>query len=466
VKFLRRRKVKEKVNPFTIFKSFFAFGKQKTENGKQKTEKQALTHRQENKSLGLSIPQTHQRYSEIKEFPTSPVSKRGYNLYGDEIVFPSGIYDNSFRIKLYRFLKDNIPVLNSAIWTWTRICSSPSYFQLKASHDEKVLELGNKIVKDLDQRIFQHNLQKFGGIELLLSQFFGSLFTDGAVCGEITLTPTKDKIDKFYFIDPATVRFKLKDESIWELYQEVEGRLIKLNPHSTFYYGLDVDSSDPRGKSILSSIPFVARIEQRLLEDMNKTMHNAGYYRIHVKIKPPERLSSESDDAYIQRANRYFEDTIEMMKKISLEDNPVTWNDVEINYIGSSGQYASATSWYINHKSLIEDICAGVHLDPFMLGYSYGPSYNWAQIKYELILRNVISIQSLAKRFLEWIRNLELALHGIPLECICYFDNRKTFGLLEKYQAEKVLLENVVKKMEAGFISKEEGKREMEQAVQ
>jgi len=195
-------------------------------------------------------------------------------------------------------------------------------------------------------------------------------------------------------------------------------------------------------------------------------MQNAGSHRIHIKIKPPERLSSELDDAYIQRANRYFEDTIEMMKKISPEDNPVTWNDVEINYIGPSGQYASATSWYINHKSLIEDIYAGVHLDPFMLGYSYGPSYNWAQIKYELILRNVISIQSLAKRFLEWIRNLELTLHGVPLECIYYFDNRKTFGLLEKYQAERVLLENVVKKMEAGFISKEEGKREMEQAVQ
>jgi len=451
------------MNSLSIFKNLFSYGKK---NRKLNQKKETFAQKLKGKDLALSVPQIDQRRTEIKEFPTSPVSKKGYNLYAAELVFPSGIYDGSFRIKLYRFLKDNIPVLNSAIWTWTRICSSPNYFQLKGSDDQKILDWGNKIIRDLDRRIFQHSFQKFGGIELLLSQFFGSLFTDGAVCGEVTLTPTKDKIDKFYFIDPTTVRFKLKDETIWELYQEVEGRFIKLNPHSTFYYGLDVDSSDPRGKSILSSIPFVARIEQRLLEDMNKTMHNAGYHRIHIKIKPPERLSSESDDAYIQRANRYFEDTIEMMKKISLEDNPITWNDVEINYIGPSGQYASATSWYINHKSLIEDICAGVHLDPFMLGYSYGPSYNWAQIKYELILRNVVSIQSSAKRFLEWIRNLELALQGIPLECVCYFDNRKTFGLLEKYQAEKIFLENVVKKMEAGFISKEEGKREMEQTGQ
>jgi hypothetical protein len=37
---------------------------------------------------------------------------------------------------------------------------------------------------------------------------------------------------------------------------------------------------------------------------------------------------------------------------------------------------------------------------------------------------------------------------------------------LEKYQAEKVLLENVVKKMEAGFASKEEAKREVQQSFQ
>lgn len=406
-----------------------------------------------------------------KDFPISPVSKRTSYLDQGELLLPqSSLYDNSFRIRLYRFLRDNIPVLNSAVWTWTRICASPSHFELKSSvenpahggDDPKVLDNAVEVLKNLDRRIYQHSFQKFGGSDALLTQFFGSLFTDGAVCGELVLTPSRDKLDKFYFIDPATIRFKLKDDTTWELYQEVDGVQVKLNPASTFYLGLDPDADDPRGKSILGSVPFVARVEQRLLEDMQKTMHNAGYHRLHVKIKPPERFSGESDETYISKANKYFEDTVEMMKELSPEDNPITWNDVGIEYIGPSGHVASSNYWYINHKALVEDICVGVHLDPFMLGYSYGPTRSWAQFKYELMLRNVISIQRLAKRFMEWIRNIELALWGIPLECVHHFDNRKFFGMLEQREAEKIHLENIIRKKEAGFITEDQAKREIE----
>jgi hypothetical protein len=423
---------------------------------------QGTKARAKNLSSGMGR-MVHNPRSVVKDFPASPVSKRTSCLDQGELLLPqSSLHDSSFRIRLYRFLRDNIPVLNSAVWTWTRICASPSYPELKGSDDPKIVDNTLEVISNLDRRIYQHSLQKFGGTDALLMQFFGSLFTDGAVCGEVVLTPSRDRLDKFYFIDPATIRFKLKDGTSWELYQEVDGVLIKLNRASTFYLGLDPDPDDPRGKSILGSVPFVARVEQRLLEDMQKTMHNAGYHRLHVTIKPPDKFSGESDETYLSRANTYFEDTVEMMKELAPEDNPITWNDVKIEYIGPSGHVASSNYWYINHKALVEDICAGVHLDPFVLGYSYGPTRGWAQFKYELILRNVVSIQRLAKRFMEWIRNIELALQGIPLECVHHFDNRKFFGMLEQREAEKIHLENIIRKKEAGFISEDQAKREIE----
>jgi hypothetical protein len=399
----------------------------------------------------------------IAGLPNSPVSKRSTYLDQGELLLPqSSFYDTSFRIKLYRFLRDNIPALNSAVWTWTRICASSGHFELTGSGDSYLLNQATEVIKELDRRIYQHSFQKFGGTDAVLTQFFRSLFTDGAVCGELVLAPSRDGVDKFYFVDPVTVRFKLRDRSRWELLQEVEGRKVRLNPHATFYLGLDPDPDDPRGKSILGSIPFVARVEQRLLEDMQKTMHNAGYHRLHVTIKPPERYSGESDENYLARANQYFEDTVDMMKRLSPDDNPITWNDVKIEYIGPSGHVSSSHYWYINHKALIEDICAGVHLDPFILGYSYGPSRSWAQLKYELILRNVVSIQSSAKRFLEWIHNIELALRGFPVEYVHHFDNRKFFDMLDQRKAEQIHLDNIIRKKEAGFIDGDRAKRESE----
>ncbi len=411
----------------------------------------------ENLSVSSGLP----AFGGLRNLPDKPLSKNPLQSAGEDFIIPLvGQYDHPFRLKLYRFLRDNIPCINSAIWTWTRLSCAPSSFKLKGTDDQALLDKGTRIISALDRRIYQHSFYKFSGIESLLSQFFYSLYTDGAVCGELVLEPFRKRIGRFYFIDPSTIKFKSTGTDL-ELYQEVDGELIRLNKDSTYYFGLDPDTQDPRGKSLLSSIPFVSRIEQTLLSDMQKSMHNAGYHRLHVKLRPPERISAESNEAYTKRANQYFEDTLQMMKKLAVEDNPVTWNDVQIDYIGPQGSYAATTSWYINHKALIEEICTGVHLDPFILGYSYGAPYSWAQIKYELIQRNIISIQASAKRFMEWIHNLELALNGINLEYEHVFDNRKIFGLLEQRQAEKLALENIILKKNAGLITEEEAKREL-----
>ena len=396
------------------------------------------------------------------KIPSDPISTRFPTDEGNYFFWNSALgADHSFRIKFYRFLKNNIPVLNSAIWTWTHLCSAPSTVQIKGSDDPQTVKSAEKIIADLDRRIYEQSYQKFGGTDALLVQFFNSLFTDGIVCGELVLTPSGDKIDKFYFIDPASLRFELKD-SQWLLFQQQDGSLVKLNPDSTFYFGLDTQVNNPLGKSLLSAIPFVAKVEQQLVSDMQKTMHNAGYHRLHVKIKPPERSNLESDEAYISRANSYFDKTVDMMRQFGPDDNPISWNDVEIDYIGPESRQAASSAWYINHKAMIEDIAAGVHLDPFMLGYSYGLSRSWAGFKLELIFRNVVSIQKAAKRFMEWVRNIELALHGLDLETEHHFDNALAFGKLEQLQAEKMALENIRAKQEAGYIDFEEAKREME----
>lgn len=429
--------------------------------------------RSKNKSYRLDqvglINQAKLKISNPK-IPSDPISIRFPLDEGNYFFWNSALgADHSFRIKFYRFLKENIPVLNSAIWTWTHLCSAPSAVQIKGTDDPEIIKSAEKIISDLDKRIYEQSYQKFGGADALLVQFFNSLFTDGIVCGELVLTPSGDKIDKFYFIDPTSLRFELKNDR-WEIFQQQDGStslttsgsLAKLNPDSTFYFGLDTQVNNPIGKSLLSSIPFVAKVEQQLVSDMQKTMHNAGYHRLHVKIKPPERSNLESDEAYISRANNYFDKTVEMMRQFGPDDNPITWNDVEINYIGPESRQAASSAWYINHKAMIEDVCAGVHLDPFMLGYSYGLSRSWAGFKLELIFRNVVSIQRTAKRFMEWVRNIELALHGLNLETEHRFDNSLAFGILEKLQAEKMALENIRAKQEAGYISFEEAKREME----
>jgi hypothetical protein len=188
---------------------------------------------------------------------------------------------------------------------------------------------------------------------------------------------------------------------------------------------------------------------------MNSSMHNAGYHRIHVTIKPPDRLPGEDEEAYVSRANEYFDETAKMVRQFDSDDNPVTWNDVQIDYIGPASKISSSSSWYLNHKAVLEDICAGTHLAPFMLGYSYGATHNWAEFNFEIMQRQLRTIQSAAINFLRWITEVEFGLKGIDAVCRWEFAGSIDVGLLDRRRAESIQIDNVLKKLDAKLIDRE-----------
>ncbi|UCD18352.1 MAG: hypothetical protein JSV44_05425 [Candidatus Zixiibacteriota bacterium] len=304
-------------------------------------------------------------------------------------------------------------------------------------------------------RLSPSRFHKAGGLESFLPLLFDSLFTDGAFAGFLTLNAEAGEVERFVPIDPAylvAVRNKCNDEVL--LLQTEDGN-IPLDSDDFYYLGLNMGINSGLGKSILRSIPFVAHIEQQLIDDMRRTMHNAGYHRLHVKITPPEKLSGESDEAYITRINEYFDKTVAMIKSCEPEDNPVTWENVTIDYVGPQNVRTVSNSWSLTHRAMVEEICAGTNLSPFMLGYSYGTTHNWAELKYDLVMRHVFSVQRQVARFLEWIGNVELALKGWRGQCRYVFDNSLTYLASERSQIRQSRVDNLIKLYTSGLLAKE-----------
>lgn len=403
------------------------------------------------------------RFGRLKPFgklTAKPKSIRTPGVDAQWTFSEAALGDREFRIRLYRFLRDHVPILKSVIWTWTRLAVAPHHFDFRdgSAAQQKRARL---VLEELDRRIYPHPTVRFGGFDTLLVQFFNSLFTDGGTAGELVLNPARTAIDKFYLIDAATIDFDPTREGDWRIVQRVDGKKIPLTTDSVFYYPLDADADSPHGKSMIGAVGFVARVEQELIADMRQAMHNAGYHRLHVKIRPPEKQATESDDDYTDRANTYFDRTVAMMRDFDVDDNPVTWDDVEIEHIGPSSHVSSSTNWYVNHKAMLEDVIAGCHLAPFMLGYSYGATQNWAQFKYEMVQRQVFSLQKVASHFLEWIANIELALRGVEINCRHVFDNRLNFGLVDKLQAERLRTDLLIAQVDKGLITLQEAREKL-----
>ncbi len=375
---------------------------------------------------------------------------------GTFIFRPADWRDGSFRVRLHRFMAESIPLINSVIWTWSRLAAAPGEFAIV--ENGKAIERPDVEItlRNLYRRINRANFGHGGTPEDLLQPFFKSLFLDGAVLGRLELEKDLSGIADFRFFDLAQTSVTISPNGdITAVESTDRGEKTYAGPN-LFYYAFNADAANPYGRSILKAIPFVAYVEQQLVDDMRKTMHNAGYHRLHIRIAPPERREGETDDSYVVRANEYFDRTVSMIRDIEPEDNPVTWNDVAVEYIGPPNQRGTKVSnWYLSHRAMIEEICSGTHLAPFLLGYAYSTATNWAQFKYDLVMRQVRSVQNAAVNFLDWLANIELSLRGFSVTAGWRFDNSMSALAGNEADVRRTETDYIVRLYEAGLIDRE-----------
>lgn len=363
-----------------------------------------------------------------------------------------------YRIQLYRFLTRQVPLISSAIWTWSRLVAAGGRYEAGSETGSKNAQIR------LDQ--FAARLQTIGdrqpaGLTAFLSALATALFRDGIFAGFVTVQPDGSGLDQFVPVNAEDLEVD-SQHTPSRLLLVAENGTIELDRPDFFWLPLDPGADSPFGRSILQSIPFVTYIEQQLVDDMRRASHNSGFHRLHIKITPPERQSGESDKNYVDRINKYFDDTVGMIRSCDVDDNPVTWDNISIEHIGPSNTRAVVNSWFMQHRAMIEEICAGTNLAPFLMGYSYGATNTWSAFKLDLVMRQVQTVQASIAAFMEWLGKIDLALAGMVPDCRFVFDNAFTYQAGEQAELENRRVENTLKLFESGLISKDEARARIE----
>ncbi|PWB73498.1 hypothetical protein C3F09_05190, partial [candidate division GN15 bacterium] len=255
------------------------------------------------------------------------------------------IQSGRYRIQLYRFMASQIPVISACVGTWVRLAAAPGAFRVIAGTGEARRKAAEVRLEALADRIFANCSGNRVGLSSLMVELFTSLFRDGVCGGFVAINRDASGVDQFVPIDSLALSCEREKESL-VLYLETDGGRVCLNRPDFFYMTLSDSVSDPLGRSILQPVSLIAGIEQQLVRDMYRSHHNAGYSRIHVKVTPPERLTGESESAYTERINRYFDATVDMIKSCDVDGNPVTWDNVVIDYIGPSETRNVTNSWF------------------------------------------------------------------------------------------------------------------------
>ncbi len=371
----------------------------------------------------------------------------------------SDLVDGRHRISLYRFLSDNIPVVHSCVWTWIRLASAAGQFRVDTSAGSLTESKVSERLARLTEKIFAGPNGRRTGLPSLISEIFTSVFRDGYFVGALSILPGENGVDQILPIDSAKVRFA-DDSGKSGIYFDDGRSTLSLDRPDVYLIPFAPSADSPFGRSLLQAVPFVAYIEQQLIDDMRRSSHNSGFQRLHVKITPPERMAGESDTAYANRINGYFDATVDMIKSCDVDDNPVTWNNVQIDLIGPERSQAISNSWFMTHRAMVEEVCAATNLAPFLLGYSYGATTTWSAFKFDVVMRQVRAVQAQVAQFLEWVGNIELSLAGLDARCRFEFDNTFSYQVKDEVAVQSSRIENILKLYQAGLIDAATAKKE------
>jgi hypothetical protein len=186
---------------------------------------------------------------------------------------------------------------------------------------------------------------------------YTSLFTYGAAALEIIFSPRGSQIYDVVPIDVWTVRFRWEDGA-WQAYQVYAEEVIRLPRERFVYIALDRDGTNRYGRSLFRSLPSVLKVQQKLMEDMSRAIHNAGWARLHVQYKPDPRGVDETEEEYQQRMDANLEQVREQMSNLGIDQNVVTFDNVNVSVV--QGAQRSPT-YYDTQRAIEEQIITGTH---------------------------------------------------------------------------------------------------------
>ncbi|GMV92315.1 MAG: hypothetical protein AMXMBFR82_20930 [Candidatus Hydrogenedentota bacterium] len=348
-------------------------------------------------------------------------------------------------LQVYRFLRDAIPDISDAVWTWKRLCQTGYDIEIHKPSSGAAKSRAQRLLREFDMRVNSGDR----GMDGLLDVFYTSLFTYGAAAVEIVLSQSRESIFDVVPVDVWTVRFR-RENGVLLPYQVLDGEAIPLPPERFIYVGLDRDGTNPYGRSMLRSIPFVVKIQQRLLEDMAKATHNAGWSKLHVQYTPDERARGESAENHEKRIQGNFDLLRDRLSGLETDQNFVTFDNVRVNLIRGD-QHAQI--FYDNHKAIEEQVITGMHLMPILLGRNYGTTETYGTAQFEIINRHVEAVNRSVKRILERLYNFELALMWGYAEARVKMRANRTVDVLKEANARQREIANAIQLRDEGFLS-------------
>ena len=286
-------------------------------------------------------------------FQTAVSDGYSKNLFS---YFGTGTAASGCERRLYRSLRENVPVIDAAIYKIIRLIGS---FQLHCE-DPTVQEEMN----DFFRHIRVNSVET--GIDSFLSGYMEQLLMYGTAVAEIVPESSGKGIAGLYIASLDDVELSLGKDPFDVQICSVSpcGERIPVHyPELILCGAVMPDPGNVYGTSILRGLPMVSDILMKIIRAIGTNWDRVGNVRFAVSYKPGENEKSFSKE----RAKQIAGEWSKAMKSPEPKDF-VTVGDVNIKVIGADNQIPDCG---VPVRQLMEQIVSKLSIPPFMLGLTW-----------------------------------------------------------------------------------------------
>lgn len=379
-----------------------------------------------------------QRKKEISEVAAaSPQIRRGNEqLFG---MLQSYVPLQRGETRLYRAIREAIPVVDACIYKIIRLCGGVSAV---CSDEHAQREL----------RYFLENVpvgRGQQGIGAFLDQYLDSMLVFGQGLGEIVLTQDGRDI-------AAVLCGRVEDVEIQEGSSPLDFTLCAWDEqgHMTplpcqellLFTPYNPEAHSPYGVSLLRSMPFLTELLNKIYHAMGVNWERMGNVRFAVVYKPESgELERGMAQERSQQLAAEWSRAMESTRSGSVRDF-VAVGDVDIKVIGADNQVLDSN---VPVRQILEQLVSKTGIPPFMLGLSWSSTERMSQQQSDLLTTEMTAIRRTLTPVVYRICKLWLRLHGYSCDFQIVWEEinlqdqvEEAKAELYRQQARKLALEN------------------------
>ncbi len=314
---------------------------------------------------------------------------------------------NQVEVKLYRQMRDGIPIIGVGIQNLRRLIGSPK-IRFGAPNSRRQREWDNwaKGVK----------VGKVGkGFNVFVSSYVDSLLQNGFSAAEIVPYRSRSDIYSLLPISGEVVVVKSTEdptEFILAEHQPMEPEPVPYPIQDWIVYSAyEAEPENPYGKGLLTGLPFLADILLTVFYATGRNWERFGDLKYSLEFNFPDGVNPKDAQEFIDKTKKSWTEAMSKTRAGKVQDFFGTY--VKVSVVGAD---AKQLDMEIPVRNILEQIVAKTGLPPFVFGFSWSSRESMSKTQADILTSLIDDWREMVTPAITHVVDWWCRFRGYPLD--------------------------------------------------